>query len=75
MVEAVRPRSRTVLEAPGVVAGLDDLTMMGQPIEERPGHLCIAEDSRPFPEAKVCGDDDRGALAEPADEVEQQLTA
>ncbi len=49
--------------------------MMGEPIEERRGHLGIAEDRRPFAEGKVRGDDDRGALVEAADQVEQQLAA
>ena len=40
--------SGAVLEAPGLVAGLDDLTVMGEPVEERGGHLGVAEDGRPF---------------------------
>ena len=35
----------------------------------------LAEDGRPFAEGKVDGDDDRGALVEPAHEVEEQLPA
>ena len=35
--------------------------------------LAITEDARPFTEGEVGGDDDRGALVEPADEVEQEL--
>ena len=57
-------------EAPAVVAGFDDVTMMGQAIEQCGGHLGVAEDARPFAEGEVSGDDDRGALVEPADEVE-----
>ena len=34
-----------------------------------------AEDTRPFAEGKVGGDDDRGALVEPRDPMEEQLTA
>ena len=41
----------------------------------RGGHLGVAEDGRPFAEGQVGGDDDRGALVEPADEVEQQLAS
>ena len=34
-----------------------------------------AEDTRPFAEGEVGGDDDRGALVEPRDPMEEQLTA
>ena len=63
------------LEAPAVVAGLDDVAVVGQSIEQRGGHLGVAEDARPFAEGEIRGDNDRGALVEPADEVEQELTA
>jgi len=43
---------------------------MGQPVEERGGHLRVAEDGRPFAEGEVGGDDHRGALAEAADQME-----
>ena len=65
----------SALEAPAVVSGLDDIAVMGQAIEQRGGHLGVAEDARPFAEGEVGGDDDRGALVEPADEVEQELAA
>jgi hypothetical protein len=48
---------------------------MGETIEQRGRHLRIAEYARPFAEGKVGGDDDRGALIEPADQREQQLPA
>jgi hypothetical protein len=62
-------------KAPAVVAGLDDVAVMGQPVEQRGRHLGIAEHARPFAERQVGGDDDGGALVEPADEVEQELAA
>ena len=68
-------RSGAVLEAPGLVAGLDNLTVMGETIEQRGRHLRITEDARPFAEGEVGGYDDRGALIEPADQMEQQLPA
>ena len=40
-------------------------------VEERGRHLCVAEDAGPFSECEVCRDDDRGALIETADQVEQ----
>ena len=68
-------RSGAVLEAPALVAGLDDVAVMGEAVEQRGRHLRIAEHARPFAEGEIGGDDDRGALVEPADEMEQQLPA
>ena len=44
-------------ESPAVVSRLHDVTVVGQPIEQRGRHLGIAEDAWPFTE-------------EPIDEVE-----
>src|SRR5208282_4289168 len=71
----MRQRSGAVLEAPALVAGLDDVAVMGEAIEERGGHLGIAEHARPFAEGEVGGDQNRGSLVEPADEVEEELSA
>ena len=60
----------SALEAPTVVAGFDDVAVVGQPIKQRGGHLGVAEHARPFAEGQIGGDDDRGALVEPTDEVE-----
>ena len=68
-------RSEPVLEPPALVAGLDDIAVVGQAIEQRRGHLGVAEHAGPFAEGQVCGDDDRGPLVKPADEVEQKLAA
>jgi hypothetical protein len=65
----------SALEAPAVVSGLDDVAVMGQAVEQGGRHLGVAEHARPFTEGEVGGDEDRGALVEPADEVEQELTA
>ena len=67
--------SGSVLEAPALVAGFDDVTVMGQAIEQRGGHLGVAEDARPFGEAEVGGHHHRGALVQLADQMEQQLAA
>ena len=48
---------------------------MGETVEQRRRHLGVAEDSRPFSEAEICGDDDAGALVELAQEMEQQRSA
>lgn len=49
--------------------------MVRQAVEKCRRHLGIAEYRWPFTEGQVCGDDDRGALVEPADQVEQELTS
>jgi len=64
-----------VLEAPAFVSGLDDFAVMREPIEQRSRHLGVAEDARPFTEGQIGGEDDRGALVKPADQVEEQLAA
>ena len=50
----------TAFEAPTVVAGLDDIAVMSEAIEQRGGHLGIAEHAGPFAEGEVGGDNDRG---------------
>jgi hypothetical protein len=51
--------SGAVLEAPALVASLNDLAMMGEPVEERGGHFGVAgEHAWPLPEGEVRGDDD-----------------
>ena len=67
--------SITVLEAPAGVAGLDDVAMIGQPIEHGGGHFGAAEDLWPIGEGEVGGDQQGGVLVEFADQVEQQLSA
>ena len=64
--------SGAVLEAPAVVAGFDDLTVVGQTVEKRGSHLGVTEDARPFAEGEIGGDDDGGALLKPADEMEEK---
>ena len=49
--------------------------MVRDAIQERGCHLGIAEDSDPFTELQVGGDDDAGLLIELADQVEQQCAA
>lgn len=48
---------RAVLEAEAVVSGFEDVAVVGEPVEQRGGHLCVAEDAGPFTEAEVGGDD------------------
>src|SRR5271165_932197 len=71
----MRQRSGAVLEAPALVPGLDDVAVMGEAIEQRRCHLWVSEHARPFAEGEIGGDQDRGALVEPADEVKEKLAA
>jgi hypothetical protein len=63
------------LETPAIVSGLDDVAVVGEPVEQRGRHLGITKDRRPFAEGEVCGDDDGGSLVELAYEMEEQLSA
>src|SRR3546814_1593482 len=51
--------SRAVLEAEAVVSGLQDVAVVGEPIEGCGGHLRVTEHAGPLTEAEVGGDDDR----------------
>ena len=68
-------RSGAVFEAPAFVSGLDDVAVMSETVEQGRGHFRIAEDARPFAESEIGGDEDRGALIETADEMEEQLAS
>jgi len=65
--------SGAVFEPPAIVAGFDDVAVVGETVEQSGGHLCVAEDGGPFGKGEVGGDDDRGLLVELAHEVEEQL--
>jgi hypothetical protein len=67
--------SGAVFKAPALVAGFDDFAVMGEPVEQRGRHLGVAEDAGPFTKGQVGGDDDRGALVQSADQMEEQLAA
>ena len=72
---ACGPCSAAVPEPPAGVAGLDDVAVVGQPVEHGGGHLGVAEHLRPVGKCQVGGDEQRGVLVQLADQVEQQLTA
>ena len=59
-------------EAPAVIAGLDDVAVVSQTVEQRGRHLGVAEHAGPFAEGEIGGDDDGSTLVEPADEMEQE---
>ena len=62
-------------EAPALVAGLDDVAVMGEAVEQGRGHLRVAERGWPLADGEVRGDCDRSDLVELANEMEQQLSA
>src|SRR6516165_8000117 len=65
----------TAFEAPAIVSSFDNVAVMSEAIEQRGRHLGVGEDAWPFAEGEIGGHDDRGALIEPADEVEEELAA
>ena len=67
--------SGAVLEPPALVAGLDDVAMVGQAVEQRGRHFGVAKYARPFAEGEIGRYDYRRLLIEAADQVEQQLPA
>ena len=64
-----------MLEAPALVAGLEDIAVVGESVREGGGHHGVAGDLGPFGEVEVGGHQQRSALVEAADEVEQELSA
>jgi hypothetical protein len=67
--------SIAVLEAPTVVAGLDDVAMMRQAIQHGGGHSGVAEYLRPIRKCQIGSDEQRRVFVQLADQVEQQLAA
>lgn len=63
---------RAGFKAEAVIAGFDDVAVMGEPIQQGRGHLGIAENPSPFAEAQIGGDHHAGPLIELAEQVEQQ---
>jgi len=64
-----------VFEAVAVVARFYDMAMMGEPVEQRCGHLRVTEDCGPFREAQIGRDHDTGAFVELAQQMKQQGAA
>mgnify|MGYP000688482278 CR=1 FL=1 len=61
-----------MLESIAVIASLDDVAMVGQPVQQGCGHLRVAEYAGPLREAQVGRDQDAGFLIQLADQVKQQ---
>jgi hypothetical protein len=68
--QVVSGRLCAVLEAPAVVAGLDDVAVVGKAVEHGGGHLCVAEHLWPIGESQIGGDQQRGVFIELADQME-----
>jgi hypothetical protein len=62
-------------QVPAVVAGFDDVAVVGEAVEQRRDDLSVGEDVRPYGEGEVGRGDYGCALVEPADQMEQQLAA
>jgi hypothetical protein len=60
-----------VLEVVTVVAGLQDMAMMGQAVEQRRGQFGITEHAGPFGKIQVRGDDDTGFFIQFAGQVKE----
>ena len=64
-----------MFEAPALVAGLDDVAVMGEPVEQSCRHFWIAEHAWPFSEGEVGRHDDGRAFVQSADQMEEKLAA
>ena len=64
-----------MLDSPTVIACFDDVAVMRDTIKKSRRHLFIAEHGWPFTECQVGGDDDRGALIEVREQMENELAA
>jgi hypothetical protein len=62
-----------VFQAIGVAIHLQDMNVVGQPVEQRAGQPLGPEHAGPFFEWQVGGDDRRAALMALAEDLEQQL--
>ena len=71
----MRLARQATFEAPALVTGLDDVAVVGETIEQRGCHLGVLENRGPFAEAKICRNDYRSSLVQPADQVEKHLPA
>ena len=70
-----RQASGSVFETPALVAGFENVAVVGQPVEQRRSHLGVGEDTWPFGKGEIGRQNDRGALVEPTNQVEQHLPA
>ena len=62
-----------MLQAVGIAVHLQNVDVVGEPVEERAGQPLGAEHACPFLKGQVGGDDGRAALMALAEDLEQQL--
>ena len=58
-----------------VIAGFQNVAMMGQPVQKRSRQFCITEHISPFWKAQISRDDHAGSFVQFAEQMEQQRTA
>ncbi len=64
-----------MLEPPTLIAGLHDVAVMRQPVQQGRGHLGIPKHIAPFREVQVGRDHHAGALVQLGEQVKQQCPA
>src|SRR3954466_5032441 len=62
-----------VAEAPGLVAGVDDVRAVGESVDDGFGEAGGVEDLGPFAEREVGGDDQRAAFVAFGEDLEDEL--
>jgi hypothetical protein len=62
-----------VPEAPGLAAGVDDVGLVGDAVDDGLGEARVGEDLCPLAEGEVGGDDQRAALVALGDDLEDEL--
>ena len=61
------------LQAVAVAIHLEDVDVMGEPVEQRAGKALRTEDAGPLVEGEVAGHQHRTPLVPPAEDLEQQF--
>jgi len=62
-------------QAVAVVAGLEDVGVEGEPVDDRGGQAGVGEGLAPYGERGVCGDGDGRTFLSFGDDLEQQFGA
>ena len=62
----------TVAESVGIIACLQNMAVVCEPIKQRRGHLGVTEDTAPLGEAQIGGNQHTGTLIELGEQVKQQ---
>jgi hypothetical protein len=62
-----------VAEAPGLAAGLDDVGLVGEAVDDGLGESGVGEDLGPFAEGQVGGDDQAAAFVAFGEDLEDEF--